>query len=348
MGVSSKPWYRKSRDAWYVQVDGKQIQLAKGKANRAAARQAWLSLMSGEKAEAPGLRVSACFDAYIAKATTPKATRLREQVCSAFLRHVGEGRLVIDLKHEDLRKYIKPAWAPSTARTHIKAIMAAINLAVGQKQLAVNPLAGFIKPAWTRRREVISPEEVDRVVAAAREPFRSVVRAMLATGCRPGEICGLQIRDCDLERGTWTVANKTETQTGEAKRTIYLADDVVAICRERIGTRTSGPVFLNKYRRAWTTDNLQRRFIKLRKKLGLSAGVIPYATRHRFASDAINKRGMDSLVVAKLMGHKNPMMLAKTYYHDDAEALRAAANKAAGNDKSPADRTPKEDRPGPS
>jgi hypothetical protein len=32
-----KPWYRASKDAWYVEINGRQVRLAKGKANQKAA-----------------------------------------------------------------------------------------------------------------------------------------------------------------------------------------------------------------------------------------------------------------------------------------------------------------------
>ena len=37
MARPRKPWYRKSRDTWYVEIDGVQTPLAKGKENRPAA-----------------------------------------------------------------------------------------------------------------------------------------------------------------------------------------------------------------------------------------------------------------------------------------------------------------------
>ena len=45
----AKPWYRKSNDAWYVEVGGKQVRLAKGKANRAEAVSQFHLLMAGIK-----------------------------------------------------------------------------------------------------------------------------------------------------------------------------------------------------------------------------------------------------------------------------------------------------------
>lgn len=40
-----KPWYRADRDCWYVQHNGKQVWLAKGKKNKAEAQAAFHKLM---------------------------------------------------------------------------------------------------------------------------------------------------------------------------------------------------------------------------------------------------------------------------------------------------------------
>ncbi|HKM55949.1 MAG TPA: hypothetical protein VJY33_21260, partial [Isosphaeraceae bacterium] len=68
----------------------------------------------------------------------------------------------------------------------------------------------------------------------------------------------------------------------------------------------------------------------LREKLGLSEGVIPYGTRHRFASYAINRQKMDSLVIARLFGHSDARMLQKTYFREDTDAMVEAMKKATG------------------
>src|SRR5205085_10350901 len=41
-----KPWYRASKDAWFVEVNGKQVRLAKGEANEKAAYDAFYKLMA--------------------------------------------------------------------------------------------------------------------------------------------------------------------------------------------------------------------------------------------------------------------------------------------------------------
>jgi hypothetical protein len=52
----AKPWYRKSNDPWYVEVCGKQVRLAKGKANRAEAVRQFHVLMAGLKPAGPATR----------------------------------------------------------------------------------------------------------------------------------------------------------------------------------------------------------------------------------------------------------------------------------------------------
>lgn len=41
-----RPWYRKSKDAWFVMIDGKQKLLAKGKAAKAEAEAAFYRMMA--------------------------------------------------------------------------------------------------------------------------------------------------------------------------------------------------------------------------------------------------------------------------------------------------------------
>lgn len=94
--------------------------------------------------------------------------------------------------------------------------------------------------------------------------------------------------------------------------------------------RTTGHLFLNSRGEPWTTDTVRLRFSRLRETLGLSDGVIPYGTRHRFASDAINRQKMDSLIVARRMGHSDARMLQKTYFREDTAAMVEAVKKATG------------------
>jgi len=53
-----EPWYRKDKDAWFVQHHGKQVRLAKGKDSKPKAYQAFHKLMAGAK-QSPAKSITA-------------------------------------------------------------------------------------------------------------------------------------------------------------------------------------------------------------------------------------------------------------------------------------------------
>jgi hypothetical protein len=66
--IPTKPWYRASKDAWYVEINGRQVRLAKGRDNEKAARDAFYKLMangSGKLPEADTLRVATVCDLFL-------------------------------------------------------------------------------------------------------------------------------------------------------------------------------------------------------------------------------------------------------------------------------------------
>ena len=48
-----KPWYRAPKNAWYVEIGGRQVRLAKGKDNEKAARDAFYKLMANGSGKLP-------------------------------------------------------------------------------------------------------------------------------------------------------------------------------------------------------------------------------------------------------------------------------------------------------
>ena len=259
----------------------------------------------------------------------PKTRRTREQVLNNFMKHVGDIKVSRLTKHH-LRTFLKPGWSASTTRSAIKTILACLNLAVKDKMIEANPVKDIEKPAWERREKILTGDELAKLFEAAPEPFKTLLKAMTDSGCRPGEICDLLVEDCFPDQSIWLVANKTKNQTGVKKRPIYLTPELAELTRTLIGGRTTGHLFLNSCGEPWTTDTVRLRFSRLRETLGLSDGVIPYGTRHRFASDAINRQKMDSLIVARLMGHSDARMLQKTYFREDTAAMVEAVKKATG------------------
>src|SRR4051812_44602700 len=111
MRTSTKPWYRKERKAWYVELNGKQVRLS---ADKAEARRKWLQLMS--EGDAPrDHRLDECVAHYL-PTLAPKTRRTREQILNAFMKHVGRIRISKFTK-QHVRGFLKPTWSPSTRRS---------------------------------------------------------------------------------------------------------------------------------------------------------------------------------------------------------------------------------------
>jgi integrase len=234
MRTSSKPWYRKERRAWYVELNGKQVRLSSDKAE---ARRKWLLLMA--EGDAPrDRRFDECVAHYL-PTLAPKTRRTREQTLNALMKHVSLVR-VSKLTKKHVRSFLKPSWSPSTSRSAIKTILACLNLAVKDGLIDENPVRDIEKPAWERREKILSGEELAALLKAAREPFMTLLQAMADSGCRPGEICSLKVEDCFPDDNVWLVANKTKNKTGIQKRPIYLTPELAELTRKLMGGRIEG------------------------------------------------------------------------------------------------------------
>jgi integrase len=88
-----------------------------------------------------------------------------------------------------------------------------------------------------------SPEAVTKVIAAARaysDALGLYLWLVVVTGVRRGELCGLQIRDVDLDRGLVHVAFNYVVRAGQRIRKDtkthqdrWLAIDPVNLCPDR-------------------------------------------------------------------------------------------------------------------
>jgi integrase len=109
---------------------------------------------------------------------------------------------------------------------------------------------------------------------------------------------------------------------------VRLAARAAGLVARLAAAHPDGPIFRNARGRPWNRNAMRCAFRRLRARAGVE-GVTPYALRHLFATLAIG-RGVDSADVAKLMGHAGTEMLMEHYYQPADDALRRAAEKAAG------------------
>jgi integrase len=327
-----KPWFRASKNAWYVQIGRRQVSLGK---DEAEAHRRFYRLMAEEgldqaRRPAADIQVAVLCDLYLdhsrrhhAPATYEWYRAYLQDFCD---RYGGLG--VAALRPLHVTRWLEAhGWGQSTRRGAIAIIKRVLSYALAEGYIREDPLRSLKKPPMRRREKILSAEERRALLdATPDQPFRDFLTALQETGARPGEVFSVTAADVDLEEGLWILlAHKARAKTGKA-RVIYLTPRMVDLCRRLVAAHPTGPLFRNTDGKPWNRNAVRCRFRRLRRKLGLDAGVVAYAFRHSWATDALEK-GVPIATVAELLGHSDTKMVSAHYshLHERREHLRAAA-----------------------
>lgn len=125
--------------------------------------------------------------------------------------------------------------AGRTLNKHLTCIKGLFAWAVREERLASSPLAGLARrPDYEkrRRRQALSPAQIERVLRLARggQPWERVAYSLgFGAGLRAGEIRGLRWGDVDLKAGTYTL--RAERQKGHKETVTPLRAELVKLLR---------------------------------------------------------------------------------------------------------------------
>ncbi len=141
-----KPWYRASKDAWYVEIGGRPTRLAKGHGNEKAAIDAFYKIMangSGRLPDADTLRVATICDLFLdhsQKHHVPDTYFYYRHFLQDFCDLYGTLR-VQDLKPLHVSRWLDnhPTWKAGR-RGAVISIKRAFNWAEGEGLLVSSPL----------------------------------------------------------------------------------------------------------------------------------------------------------------------------------------------------------------
>lgn len=325
-----KPWFRKDRNSWFVQLDGKQHNLGP---DRELAFKRYHDLMAQpKKRKVPSETVPAVIDLFLDWCEKNRAKRTYEwyQVrCQAFVDTIPPDLRVADLRPHHLQTWVDShaEWAPGNKRNACRSVQRTMNWAVKQGYIDRSPIAHFEKPPQGRREQIVTQAEFDSVLAITQDrEFRDLIITTWETGARPQETIRVEARHVDLKNTRW-VFPASESKMGRLPRVIYLSTEALDITKRLVLTYPTGPLFRNTRGKPWTADAVNCRFTTVQKKLGKRYSL--YALRHSWATKAL-QNGVDPITVAVLMGHNDPSMLAKHYQHlsQDPNYLRDAVTRA--------------------
>jgi integrase len=200
----------------------------------------------------------------------------------------------------------------------------------------------------TAEIDILSDERIGEIMTKlAGHPLYPIAMFALGTGCRRGEVCGLQWGDIDFTAATVTISRSMEqtgagvrtkdpkTRTG--RRTIPLAAHTIEVLRAHRAKQTElwlqlglgrlgddDLVFARDNGSVYKPDSLSVNWVRAMRALGLPP-VTFHSLRHTFASAAISA-GVNVVTVSRHLGHGSPAITLSVYAHIFKQDDRAAAD----------------------
>ena len=207
-------------------------------------------------------------------------------------------------------------------------VKAALNRAWREGKIPSDDAWRRVEPfeqADAARVRYLTIDECRRLINAAARDFRRLVRAALLTGCRYGELVGLEVQDFNPDVGTLHVRT---SKSGEGRH-VVLNDEGVEFFSSLTAGRQGADGILQKADGVlWGKSHQARPMIEACDRARITPAASFHSLRHTYASHAV-MAGAPLLVVAKNLGHADTRMVEKHYGHLSqsylADAIRAAA-----------------------
>ena len=213
--------------------------------------------------------------------------------------------------------------APVTANRCVALLSKMFALAIRWGYCEANPARGIQRNAEERREVYLDSAALGRLSAALAEFPRSqsadVIRLLLLTGARRGEVLGATWGMFDLEQGIWRKPSSSTKQ--KRPHTIPLSKPALTLLQDLHEERGDGPFIFPGTNRGAQSD-LKHFWKSVSTRAGLE-GVRIHDLRHSFASILANS-GLSLPVIGQMLGHSNPSTTAR-YAHISDQTLRAAA-----------------------
>jgi integrase len=264
---------------------------------------------------------------YVPRKRPATARDYRQQVNVDILPALGRVK-VAALSHADVDAFHRKisARAPTHANRVLACLSKMFSLAIRWGWRADNPCKGIERNSENKRQRYLSGAELARLTAALVElrdqGAANVVRMLLLTGARRGELLAAKWSDFDLDAGVWTKPGSTTKQ-----KTSHRVPLSQAACR-----------LLTEMQRAAESEWLfPARFTPHRLDIDDAWGVLRktadihdvrlHDLRHTYAS-VLASSGLSLPIIGALLGHTTAQTTMR-YAHLLDDPLRAATERAS-------------------
>ena len=213
--------------------------------------------------------------------------------------------------------------APGGANRALSLLRQILNAAVATGHIAANPTRGIRSNPRTKLTRFLSTEEIERLHHAldrlvgerpSRQPHADIIRLLLLTGCRKGEILKLKWSEVD-----GNALKLAKSKTGP--RRVWLSEAAQGILARQLRTRSAYVFPSPKDPRRPCSDEL-RLWDRARKEADIE-DVRLHDLRHTVASQAV-ARGVTLPAVARMLGHAHARMTLRYVHVSDREVEAAA------------------------
>ncbi|MDF3316445.1 site-specific integrase [Rhodococcus sp. C3V] len=219
----------------------------------------------------------------------------------------------------------------SSIRTLTGTLSAVFNDAVAQGQIVRNPVTAVRRKGTANQavepHQILLLDEIRALMAAAGEPFVTMLEFGATSGLRAGELAGLRVRSIDFERQVVDVTEQADghhtafgwrpLKSEKSRRTIPLPDSTIRAIEAHLESHPdygpSTPLFRATQGGQWSSAHIA----KVWRAVASEAGVENHSwhsLRHFFAS-ALIASGASVTTVQQRLGHASPMVTLAVYSH---------------------------------
>jgi integrase len=181
------------------------------------------------------------------------------------------------------------------------------------------------------------PEDAARIVAAAKEPYKTIFALAWSTGLRAGELLGLRVTDLDFQRGLIQPRKQADDSTRQLRELkTRRSNSVVAITQETAALLTGylknnwrenpeGLLFPNRNMRPRKREYVVKFGLKpLLRKFGMPVKDVGlHAFRHGLGT-ALSNSKVSPKTVQQILRHADIKTTFRYYVHSDTDAQRSA------------------------
>jgi integrase/recombinase XerD len=242
-------------------------------------------------------------------------------------------RSITNASADDYRAYLQDQTrrgrATRTVARRLAAIRVFLRFRASEGHDVTNILQQLERPKPERALpKVLSRDQVRRLIASPdpKSPLFqrdvAILELLYASGLRASELCGMKLRDANLQVGCVRVLGK-----GRKERVVPLGNAASEAIRRyldesrpKLDARRSDILFLSRTGKPLDRIALWMLVEKHGRRSGLLKEISPHVLRHCFASHLVSG-GADLRVVQELLGHAD-ISTTQIYTHVDSERLK--------------------------